>query len=621
MSRVDMADDDETTNAAKSGGVSLKRADMLKLLDSWGATETIIRDVSKALVMPKIIPLRAFFKTAQENAFDIVDCSWDHVRAQYLRKFQVTLAEEAPTDFRSVFTRDWVSRCWHLSQGQFEASADDHAEALLKGGRGGQDADDADLEVLNKESFEPISADEARILKGRADELRALEAQVKKGRELLSQRRCAEEKLRRDSKAADEFAASRAKLNREILQINGELGAKRADPSRDDRFIQRRNLDDHSLNRGDLAGRNDRYDKDSKSKRGPDDEDDQQSSRRDPLHDDRDESDSGRARKRGNLYEPPPIENLEGVEGNQLVMVGLIKGLATPEIMSMFGLFRLSEAFKIRCSPELGAGSTGNELVEAMRRESGSGMLQTAAGEIARLLTGPVPAKLLDLLRLNPRVNWPLALFTTQNLYKIGTNEGLMVKIQQANGVVSTKSSVGKLTENWETVNDLLEPLRRYTAILSVFDPVYGHVLNGLLGVVTREMIYSKSVDKFKPSEINRLRLYVELVRDRFGGASMSASDIPKFFHYDTAIGVEAQYALDDLVRANAKEEAAAGSKAKRGEEDDTKDPEGKAPRKHCWDFNSDKGCLNTKCNRIHKCKICESSTHIMKDCPKRKKA
>ena len=185
--------------------------------------------------------------------------------------------------------------------------------------------------------------------------------------------------------------------------------------------------------------------------------------------------------------------------------------------------------------------------------------------------------------------------------------------------MVSTKSSVGKLTENWETVNDLLEPLRRYTAILSVFDPVYGHVLNGLLGVVTRELIYSKSADKFKPKEINRLRLYVELVRDRFGGTSMSASDIPKFFHYDTALGAEAQYALDDLVRASAIE-VAAGSRLKKGEDEDVKDRD-KTPRRICWEFNSEKGCQNTGCTRIHKCKICDLSGHIMANCPKKKKA
>ena len=52
--------------------MSLKKIDMLKLLDCWGLTESVINDLSKALVMPKITPLHAFFKTVQENALDIV---------------------------------------------------------------------------------------------------------------------------------------------------------------------------------------------------------------------------------------------------------------------------------------------------------------------------------------------------------------------------------------------------------------------------------------------------------------------------------------------------------------------------------------------------------------------
>ena len=108
MSRADVVDDDEPTNAAKTGGVSLKRVDMLKLLDCWGVTETIIKDVSKSLVMPKILPLRAFFKTVQEKALDIVDCSWDHIRAHYSAKFQV--ARRRPRQISALYSSGigWV---------------------------------------------------------------------------------------------------------------------------------------------------------------------------------------------------------------------------------------------------------------------------------------------------------------------------------------------------------------------------------------------------------------------------------------------------------------------------------------------------------------------------------
>ncbi len=36
--------------------------------------------------------------------------------------------------------------------------------------------------------------------------------------------------------------------------------------------------------------------------------------------------------------------------------------------------------------------------------------------------------------------------------------------------VVNTKSNAGKLVEQWETVNDGLEPLRRYTSLMLAFD-------------------------------------------------------------------------------------------------------------------------------------------------------
>jgi hypothetical protein len=44
--------------------------------------------------------------------------------------------------------------------------------------------------------------------------------------------------------------------------------------------------------------------------------------------------------------------------------------------------------------------------------------------------------------------------------------------VQQANIVVNTKSSVAKLIENWKTVNDLIELLKRYASIALIFDPI-----------------------------------------------------------------------------------------------------------------------------------------------------
>ena len=56
-----------------------------------------------------------------------------------------------------------------------------------------------------------------------------------------------------------------------------------------------------------------------------------------------------------------------------------------------------------------------------------------------------------EMIRCAPRSDWPLALFTSLNLEKCGPHEGYMVKVQLANGMVNTKSTVNKLVERWET--------------------------------------------------------------------------------------------------------------------------------------------------------------------------
>jgi len=244
-----------------------------------------------------------------------------------------------------------------------------------------------------------------------------------------------------------------------------------------------------------------------------------------------------------------------------------------------------------------------------MRRESGAGMFQTAAGEITRCIANRIPARLLDMIRCDPRSDWPLALFTSLNLEKCGSHEGYMVKVQLANGVVNTKSTVNKLVERWETPNDLLEPLRRYATVILIFDPIYGQVLNGILAVVTRELIYNKGDGQVKTSEVHRLQLYVDIVRSRFGGSMMLATGVHKFFQYDPALGQEAQRALEDLTKETAKEDGADKVKG-------IIDP--KDPKRNCPDYNKTGGCVyNTSCKWIHKCLQC-GGKHPVKDCTKK---
>ena len=157
----------------------------------------------------------------------------------------------------------------------------------------------------------------------------------------------------------------------------------------------------------------------------------------------------------------------------------LMKDMATPKIMAMFGHSRIAEALKLRCATAI-SGFGGNEVEEALSRERGVGVLQTVAGEIVEAIAMHFPPKLLDLLRKDSRSNWPLAAFAKINLEKAGSSEAFLVQLQLANGVVNTKSTAGKLIDQWEIVNDLLEPLRRYSSLVLVFDAMYGQALTGL---------------------------------------------------------------------------------------------------------------------------------------------
>ena len=83
---------------------------------------------------------------------------------------------------------------------------------------------------------------------------------------------------------------------------------------------------------------------------------------------------------------------------------------------------------------------------------------------------------------------------------------------------------------------------------MQVFDSIYGQALQGLVEVVTRQLMYCKTAT-VPPHEVNRLRLYVEIVRNRFGGERMNASQMFRFFSYDAALGDEARHAMEDLGR------------------------------------------------------------------------
>ena len=51
MSRVDVGEEDEPVNSSKTGGTSLKKSDMLKLLNHGGRTEPIIKETAAGEVV------------------------------------------------------------------------------------------------------------------------------------------------------------------------------------------------------------------------------------------------------------------------------------------------------------------------------------------------------------------------------------------------------------------------------------------------------------------------------------------------------------------------------------------------------------------------------------------
>ena len=191
-----------------------------------------------------------------------------------------------------------------------------------------------------------------------------------------------------------------------------------------------------------------------------------------------------------------------------------------------------------------------------------------------------------------------------------------MVQLQVANGVTNTKSTFVKLEEKWETINDLIEPLRRLTNLTFTIDQVYGQCLQGLLGMVTRELTYYKlERSPIKPYEVERMKAYVEIVRARFGGPHQTPAHTSKFFLYDPAIMEEAKSAIFDQ---RSKGERKEGEKAETIE-GEQKSPGKKNLKNYCTKFNTESGCETVKCSQVHRCISCGEQGHARKNCPQRK--
>ena len=187
-----------------------------------------------------------------------------------------------------------------------------------------------------------------------------------------------------------------------------------------------------------------------------------------------------------------------------------------------------------------------------------------------------------------------------------------MVQLQLANGVINTKSTVGKLEDKWETVNDLIEPMRRLTNMVLTFDPVYGQCLQGLLGLATCELTYyQQDRAPAKAYEVERMKFYIEIIRTRFGGKQLTPSYKMKFFQYDSAIMEDAKHMIYEQ---RTKEQRKEGEKAE-VDDDSQKQPKVKVSKNYCAKFNSEAGCDVAKCPQVHRCINCSEQGHARKNC------
>ena len=174
------------------------------------------------------------------------------------------------------------------------------------------------------------------------------------------------------------------------------------------------------------------------------------------------------------------------------------------------------------------------------------------------------------------------------------------------------------MEEKWETINDLIEPLRRLTTLILAFDPIYGQCLLGLLGLATREMTYHKpDWQKVMPYEVERMKQYVEIVRQRFGGKQLSASYIAKFFVFDQTILDEAKHAIYEQRSQEQRKEA---EKAEADADGKIPDGKKKALKNYCPKFNTEAGCDIAKCPQVHRCMSCGEQGYTRKNCTERDK-
>ena len=92
-----------------------------------------------------------------------------------------------------------------------------------------------------------------------------------------------------------------------------------------------------------------------------------------------------------------------------------------------------------------------------------------------------------------------------------GSRRRLRSTVSHARLVASQKSHVVTVIREAHAGRHL-----ETTTMSKIWSATVSEALNGILGVVTRELVYSKVEGQVKASEVHRIQLYVDITRDRF---------------------------------------------------------------------------------------------------------
>ena len=412
------------------------KAELASIFEKNGYSTSTIKAATKVskLTAQVYIDLQAACTrvTLHPEPTDFIGGDWSALRKMFKDSFGHSLPEIEPAN-RTPLQTLWLECIWKSRDGQStETEGEQEQNDLTELGMSEEDLEEQHRETLVRQDEE---LDQQQCLelealqKKLADDIEKAELRAKKDKQFSDQR----EKLLKDI----------ATVNKPRHQLG--LGAWN-------------NVQGAEAKR---TSNSDEADETAAKKRKL--EDQQRKEREDDL----------RAKEAGILGKPSNHDSL----------ARMIKGLDTWGLLSMVSGFKVAEALQDRCKSKSSGAKGLNEVEDALLQDQG-GRAMTVVGEVIRLLIGPFPTKMLEIFRRNPRAFWPLTFFARANLENTGTNEGFMVQLQIANGVTNTKSTFAKLEEKWETINDLIEPLRRLTNLTFTVDIVYGQCLQGLLGMV-----------------------------------------------------------------------------------------------------------------------------------------